>query len=640
MSVLTSRLSDRLGVPAVLVFLALGMLAGSDGFGGIQFDNAELANLVGTIALAFILFSGGLDTNWQYIRPVLGRGILLSTFGVISTAVFVGLFAWGVLGFPLLTGLLLGAIISSTDAAAVFSVLRGRGVALKGNLKPLLELESGSNDPLAIFLTLGMTQLLMVPEFNGFMLIPGLLINIAGGVAAGLGIGKLAGILFNRIKLDFEALYPVLSLSLVLLTFGAAELINGNGFLAVYLCGILLNGTNFTHKRYVLKFHDGVAWLMQILMFLVLGLLVFPSNLPGIAPQALAVAAFLMFVARPAAVYLALIRSAYTHREKLFVAWTGLRGAVPIVLATFPLMAGYVNSDTIFNMVFFTVLTSVLIQGSLLMPVAKLLKVDAPMAARPAYSLEIERHGLPQGETREIEILPEMEAVGKTIADLGIPANVLILLIGRGDSFVVPRGQTHIEAFDTLLMLGDHDTLKIAHDIILSPSTAHRKRPKTEPEPLSYLPLSTEEQYLFKQIVIIGYGRVGRRIAAHLKTSNIPFVVIDENRKIIETLRAAGTPAVLGDAAKDITLLQAHIHQAHMMVIATPDTLKVRNMVEIARQLNPSILVLIRSHSEMEATLLEKEQAGRVFLGEHELALNMFDYIRENMARQAKADEH
>lgn len=634
-SIIASRVSDRLGLPALVVFLCIGMLAGSDGPGGIQFDNAPVANFVGTIALAFILFSGGLDTNWRIIRPVLGRGMLLSTLGVLVTAALTGLFAWAALGFTLPAGLLLGAIISSTDAAAVFSVLRGQGVGLKGNLKPLLELESGSNDPMAIFLTLGMTQILTVPDFAPLGLLPAFAVNMLAGVAVGIATGRLAGLVFNRIRMDYEGLYPVLSMSVVLLTFGAAEFLRGNGFLAVYVAGIILNGTDFAHKRYVVKFHDGLAWLVQIGMFLVLGLLVFPSQLPGVALLALAASAFLMFVARPAAVAIGLWGSPFSRQERLLVAWTGLRGAVPIVLATFPLMAGYEHSMLIFDVVFFIVLTSVLIQGTLLMPVARLLKVDEPLASRPAFSLAIERRGQAQGNTREVEILPNMAAVGRTVADLGVPADVLILLIGRGDGFVVPRGQTKIEPYDTLLMLGDEARLKEANDIILSPPA--KSKPVSAPvDPLAALPYTTDEKYLSKQVVLVGYGRVGRHIAAYLADRGIPFVVADKNREIVEKLRDSGVPAVVGDAASDIVLAQAHIEKAAILIIATPDTMKVRQMVDTARKINPGIEVVIRSHSEMEARLLEQEQAGKIFLGEHELAISISKYVLEALGRNRR----
>jgi len=625
-SIMASRLSDAIGVPALLVFLCIGMLAGSDGPGGIYFADAEMANLLGTVALAFILFSGGLDTNWRIIRPVLFRGALLSTLGVAVTAGLVGVFAWAVLGLNLLTGLLLGAIISSTDAAAVFSVLRGRGVGLKGNLKPLLELESGSNDPMAIFLTLGMTQLIIMPDAHWQDLLPAFVLNMAAGVVVGLGAGKLAAILINRIKLEYEGLYPVLSLSLVLVTFGAAEFIEGNGFLATYLCGMMLNASDFNHKRAVTKFHDGLAWLMQITMFLVLGLLVFPSELPEVAPSALLLVFFLMFIARPVAVAIGLLASPFSARERIFVAWTGLRGAVPIVLATFPMMAGYENSNLVFNMVFFIVLASVLVQGTLLMPVARWLKVDDPMASRPAFSLEIEHRGQVHGETREMEILPNMAVVGRMIADLGIPRDVLILLIGRDEGYVMPRGDTRIEPYDSLLMLGKPSDLREAMDIIAHPP---RMRPAPNPtgDPLEALPYTTDEKFLSKQVVVVGYGRVGRRICKALNARGIPFVVADENREIVEKLREDGWAAVVGDASNPMVLAQAHVARAAILIIATPDTMKVREMVRVARQLNPSIDIIVRSHSEMEAALLEQEEAGTIFLDEKELADSMTHYV-------------
>lgn len=626
-SIAASRISDRLGVPALIVFLGIGMLAGSEGLGGIEFDNAVLANFLGTVALAFILFSGGIDTHWNVIRPVLWRGALLSTFGVAVTAALVGLFAWAALGFGILTSLLLGAIVSSTDAAAVFSVLRGRGVGLKGNLKPLLELESGSNDPMAIFLTLGITQLLIDPEFEWPMLIPALLVNMAGGVAVGFGVGKLAGCLFDRIRLEYEGLYPVLSMALVLLTFGGAESIRGNGFLAVYLCGVVLNQSNFIHKRYVVKFHDGLAWMMQISMFLVLGLLVFPSELIDIAPQGLLVAVFLLLVARPLAVALALVASEFSLRERALVAWTGLRGAVPVVLATFPLIAGYENSPLVFNIVFFTVLTSVLVQGTLLMPVARGLKVDEPLASRPAFSLEIQHRGQAQGETRELEILPNMAVVGRTVADLGIPPDVLILLIGRGEGFVVPRGQTRIEPYDTLLMLGSSHALRNAADVILSPPAP--RHPELPTDPLATLPDEVAPAYVTGHAIIVGYGRVGRRIGETLRQRGIRIVVVDMKRDIVEQLRQEGVQAILGDAAVPLVMAQAHAMRAALLIIATPDTMKVRQIADAAQALNPNIQIIVRSHSEMEAALLTQEEIGTVILGEQALA--------DSMARHALA---
>ncbi|MFA9479738.1 potassium/proton antiporter [Phycisphaerales bacterium AB-hyl4] len=466
LSILTSKVSERFGVPALLLFLGVGMLAGSDGIGGIHFDNALVANFVGTIALAYILFSGGLDTSWQNIRPVLWRGLTLSTLGVLITALLLGLFVWLVLDFSFTASLLLAAIVSSTDAAAVFSVLRSRAVSLKGKLRPLLELESGSNDPMAIFLTIGLIQLLTVPDASWLALLPSFLLQMSLGTAIGLGTGSLASLVLNRIRLDYEGLYPVLSMSIVVMVFGLAETVGGNGFLAVYLCGIVLGNHDFIHKRSLMRFHDGLGWLMQISMFLVLGLLVFPSQLPTVIGSGLLVSVFLMFVARPIAVYIGLWRSQFDLRERTLVAWTGLRGAVPIVLATFPLLAGYPQSELIFNIVFFVVLTSVLLQGKTLMPLARWLGVDEPLASRPRYPLEFERTENMHGETREFEIQPDAAVVGKCIEDLELPSDVLILLIHRGERFVVPRGQTRIEPHDALLVLAEPNLLHVARRVL------------------------------------------------------------------------------------------------------------------------------------------------------------------------------
>ena len=627
--ILASRASDRLGVPALIVFLCIGMLAGENGPGGIQFDNARSVNLLGAMALALILFSGGLSTNWRLVRPVAAPGFILATFGVVVTAGLVGVFSWAVVGLDAFNSALLGAIISSTDAAAVFSILRSRGVGLKGQLKPLLELESGSNDPMAVFLTIAITRVLMAPHFEWTDLIPFFLLNVSGGLLVGFVVGKAAVFLFNRIHLDYDGLYPVLSISLVLLTFGAAEEIRGNGFLAVYLCGILLNGSDFAFKRSVEKFHDGLAWLMQIIMFLALGLLVSPSSLPSIAPQGMLVALFLMLAARPAAVALCLLGSGFLWRERLLIAWTGLRGAVPIVLATYPMLAGYNNSNVLFNIVFFIVLTSVLIQGTLLMPAARLLKVDEPLAARPVYSLEIARAGLTQGETRELEILPNMAIVDQTIADLALPSDVLVLLIGRGEKFVIPRGHTRIEPYDTLLLLGKPEALHEANQAILSPTLPRRRR--IPDDPMATLPLSTEEKYLSKQVVVVGYGNLGKRICDILSAGQIPFVVAEQDREIVEHLRAHGQPAVVGDASTVEVLAQAHIVRAAVLVVTMPDVLKTLQSIEIARILNPGIDIVVRAQSEMEAALLKKEHVNRILLSENELARSITRHILRRM---------
>ncbi|WP_286846875.1 MULTISPECIES: potassium/proton antiporter [Aminobacterium] len=468
LSILSSKLADRFGFPALLMFLVIGMLAGSDGPGGIQFDNAAAANMVGTVALAFILFAGGLDTNWESIRPVLTRGILMATVGVALSAFFMGLFIHFVLGFSLQDGLLLGSIVSSTDAAAVFAVLRSRRVSLKDHLRAFLELESGSNDPMAIFLTLGILQIMARDTLSWGELLPRFAMQITMGVVAGFIIGKGAAWVMNRIRLDYEGLYPLWGVSIVLLTYGVVEKLGGNGFLAVYLCGLILGNGDFIYKRSLIRFHDSVGWLMQIIMFLVLGLLVFPSHLPAVAWEGLLCSAFLMFVARPVSLFLTLIGSKFSIQERILSAWTGLRGAVPIVLATFPLLMGHPKSEEIFNVVFFIVLTSVLLQGKTLMPLARFLKVDKPLVLRARYPLEFDKtENDVRSETREFEILPSADVVGEPLENLGLPKDALVLLVRRDNQFLVPRGHTVLQPYDTLLVLGEKEALLQTRKILL-----------------------------------------------------------------------------------------------------------------------------------------------------------------------------
>ncbi|MDJ0718219.1 MAG: potassium/proton antiporter [Prochloraceae cyanobacterium] len=385
-SAIATKLSSKFGVPGLLLFLLIGMLAGSEGLGGIYFEDYSLAKTVGDVALIFILFSGGIDTKWDNIRPVLGQGLILSTVGVALTMFFLGSFAWFILGsfssfnvgfdgIDWVEGLLLGAIVSSTDAAAVFSIFKSSNLSLKGNLQPLLELESGSNDPMAVLLTTTLVGMLKTANSSFVELGITLICQIGVGILVGYGAGRLIIWRMNHWALDTKGLYPVISLAQLLLTYGVATVFKGNGFLAVYLTGIVLGNHKFPYKETIVDFHEGISWLMQITMFLVLGLLVFPSQLPTIAPVAVIIALFLMFVARPLSVLVGLALTKYNPPEKLFISWVGLRGAVPIILAIAPITAGLTDAQTIFNLVFFIVLISVSIQGFTLVSTARWLKL-------------------------------------------------------------------------------------------------------------------------------------------------------------------------------------------------------------------------------------------------------------------------
>jgi cell volume regulation protein A len=376
LSILTIKLSVRFGIPSLVLFLVIGMLAGSDGLGGLYFDNPALVQSLGVIALVFILFSGGLDTEWEVVRPVLWSGLSLSTIGVFLTALSVGWFVSVVQELSFLEGLLLGAIVASTDAAAVFMVLRARKATIPTTLTNLLEFESGSNDPMGVVLTLAIIQLLANPATSFGELLGFFAVQMTVGAVLGVAMGELIRWTLNTLKLELTGIYPVLSVAFALLTYGLAAELKGSGFLAVYLAGLFLRRRPVAHKRSLVQFHDGLAWLMQIAMFLILGLQVFPTRLVPIAGVGLLVSLFLIFAARPLSVYVALAFSRLSFREQTLIAWVGLRGAVPIVLAMFPVLAGIQQADTIFHLVFFIALTSVLLQGPPIPWITRLLRLD------------------------------------------------------------------------------------------------------------------------------------------------------------------------------------------------------------------------------------------------------------------------
>lgn len=376
-SAYASKISEKIGIPLLLVFLGIGMLLGSEGIGGIEFSNAILAQIIGTIALVFILYSGGLNTHYKEIKPVLKSGILLATLGVLLTTMVMALCIYTMLDFSFLESLLLGAIVSSTDAAAVFMVLRSSKIKLKNNIDYLLELESGSNDPMAIFLTITILQIIVMPHEASILewVIQFFAQFIVGGIF-GLVCGYLFPKICAKVKIAQAGLYPLLSLAWLLLVFGISSLLYGNGYLSIYIAGILTNKYIFPHKDNIIAFHDSSAWIMQIVVFLVLGLLVFPSELSSVTLQAVILSVVLIFVARPLSVFISLCRSPYDTKEKIFISWVGLRGAVPIILATYPYAYQLEVSSMFFNIVFFAVILSVLLQGMSLKWVAKILKIS------------------------------------------------------------------------------------------------------------------------------------------------------------------------------------------------------------------------------------------------------------------------
>ncbi|HEY9185912.1 MAG TPA: potassium/proton antiporter [Salegentibacter sp.] len=469
-SILAGKTSYKFGVPTLVLFLAVGMLAGSEGIGNIHFNDPGLAQFIGIVSLNFILFSGGLDTSWKSIQPVLWQGISLSTLGVLFTALGLGTFVWSITDFTIYEALLLGAIVSSTDAAAVFSILRSKNLALKSKLRPTLELESGSNDPMAYFLTIAFLSLVLSPDKSLWSIIPFFLQQILIGTAMGFLMGKLSKIIINKIRLDFEGLYPVLAIALMFIVFSATDFLGGNGFLAVYLSAVYLGNHSIIHKKTIMRMFDGLAWLMQIVLFLTLGLLVYPSQVLPIVGVGILISGFLIFIARPLGVMLSLSFFKMKMRRRLYISWVGLRGAVPIVFATYPLIAEIEKASMIFNIVFFVSLTSVLLQGTTLSLIAKWLHVALPMRVKPKSPVDAFMADGAKSLLNEINIPENNHSIGKRIVDLKFPRKAIIAMISRGDKFITPNGNTIIEANDILIVLTeDKETLHGVYESLKLP---------------------------------------------------------------------------------------------------------------------------------------------------------------------------
>lgn len=445
-SVFASKLSTKFGVPALVLFVVIGMLAGSDGPGGIDFSDYRLVHHLGIVALVLILFGGGLDTHWSSIKPVLLPGLSLATIGVVVTAGITGIAAHYTLGLTVLEALLLGAVVSSTDAAAVFGVLRAQQLKLKGSLTSLLELESGGNDPMAVFLTVALTGLVLSPETGVWHLLPELVMSMAIGGVGGVALGYSASWLINRMHLAYDGLYNVFTVGVAFISFAGIDLIGGNGFLSVYICGVVLGSKPFVHRISLIQFHEGMAWLMQIGMFLSLGLLVYPNQLMPYVGTGCILALVLILVARPLAVVASLFYfKGFSKKDYAFISWVGLRGAVPIILSTIPLMHGVAAAPTIFNVVFFIVLLSVVVQGTGLRWVARALNVissdDGSVNEKKISSSKL-----------EVKILPHSPVIGRSVVELGLSDAVLLVLLTRGADSHIPRGNTILQAGDILLV--------------------------------------------------------------------------------------------------------------------------------------------------------------------------------------------
>ncbi|MFC4386700.1 potassium/proton antiporter [Gracilibacillus marinus] len=451
--VLTTKISTKLGVPALILFIAVGMLSGSEGIGLIYFDNAQLTQVIGIIALVIILFEGGLQTKFSTVRSVAKPALSLATLGVLITTAIVAIAAKLILDVDWLVAFLFGSIVGSTDAAAVFSVLKGQNI--KEKLGATLEVESGTNDPMAVFLTISFIQLLTTDHSSYLLLVGSFFWQMGIGLAIGYLFGKTGVYAINRVNLESSGLYPVLAVSFALLAYSITDFLNASGLLAVYLAAMIIGNAELTYRHSIVKFNEGFAWIMQILMFVILGLLVFPSQLFtfDIIWKGLLLAIILILVARPIAVFLSIIKMKFNWKEKIFLSWAGLRGAVPIVLATFPLIAGVEDSQLIFNIVFFVVLTSTLLQGSTISLFAKLLQLTGPKKVDPPHSLELVSIGKANAEIIEHEVNESSTINGYMIKDIDFPNDVLINAIIRNNDLITPQGDTKIQHGDVLYIL-------------------------------------------------------------------------------------------------------------------------------------------------------------------------------------------
>jgi potassium/hydrogen antiporter len=446
-----SLVAGRLRVPGLLLFLGLGMAIGSDGLGWIEFSDVELARSVGIIALALILFEGGFATGWGELRPVIWPAIALSTLGTLLTAAIVGLTAGWLLDLSTLEGLLLGSIVSATDGAAVFSILRGSSIARRA--ARVLEGESGMNDPVAVVLVIGFIDAIQKPDYGALDMLWLGVTELAIGAVIGVIVGKAASEALQRVSFGTTGLYPVASIAAAGISFGAADVLHGSGFLAVYLTGLVLGSVQIPARRTVADFHDALAWVSQIAVFFTLGLLVFPSEFGDYVGEALLVAVVLMFIARPVATFICTLPAHFSVRESTLLGWAGLRGAVPIVLATFPVIEGVPHADPFFNIVFFVVLASTLIQGVTFEPLARALKLTTEQPALPRPLLEVGTIRRLGAEVVEYPVGDDDAIVDRLVNELGLPREALVNVIVRGDQALLPRGSTTIEAKDRLHIL-------------------------------------------------------------------------------------------------------------------------------------------------------------------------------------------
>lgn len=614
---------DRWSVPVILVALGVGIVVGSDVLGIWHFDNVEAANNLANAALVFILFHGGLATKQTDFKAVALPAGGMATWGVILTAATTSAFLHFVLGWETSMSLLLGVLISSTDAAATFSILRRQ--SLPSKLSSTIEIESAANDPMAILLTLVVVEGLSSGSSGGLLIVPLFLWKFLAGPLIGWLMARGALAIFNRLNPQERGYYYVLLLAVVLLTYGVSELARASGMLAVFTAGFVMGNRHFIYKQGIRNFSAALSMIANIGVFVMMGLLVFPSQWSTLWINGIILFLVLTFIARPAAVWLGTFGMKLGTRERHFMCWAGLRGAVPIVLATYPMAAGLPIGEEVFNLVFFAVLLSISMQGSTLGTLARRLGLSEPARPQPRYGLELVAMAHSDLDLFVIDLPGPQGRPGQRIRDLALPPRALITLVTRGREVVAPTGHTRLLGWDQVTVLARAEDEEEVRAALLQPF----ERP-VEPEEPTTRVLDVEPTLSPRaadagprKTILLGHGRVGAVLADFLRRRRLPFIVIEQDLTTVDGLRRAGVPVIHGEGGKPAVLESAGIADARLLLITSAEPVTVRRTVEYARQANPAIEIVVRVHQPAEFNQLSAIPQTQCIYGEMEIAYAM-----------------
>lgn len=613
---------DRWSVPVILVALGIGIVSGSDVLGIWYFDDFHTANDLANVALVFILFQGGLATKRSDFTSVALPAGGMATWGVVLTAALTFGFLRFALGWDYEASLLLAVVISSTDAAATFSILRRQ--ALPSKLSTTLEIESAANDPMAVLLTVIVVEGISSGSNAGLLIVPIFLWKFLAGPLIGWLTARGALALFNRLNPQDRGYYYVLLLAIVLLTYGVAELVQASGMLAVFSAGIVMGNQHFIYKQGVRNFSAALSTIANIGVFVMMGLLVFPAQWSELWLDGLVLFMVLTFFARPGAVWLGTLGMRLGTRERVFMSWAGLRGAVPIVLATYPLAAGLSHGQDVFNLVFFAVLLSVSLQGSTLGIVARHLGLSERARPQPRYGIEFVTMAHSDLDMFVVDLPGPQGRPGPRVRDLALPSGALVTLITRGDEVVAPTGSARLLGWDQVAVLArvaDEDAVYSAlhepFDLPLEPEKEATHGFEVEP---ADSPSHRVDARSESEVVLLGHGRVGALLAGFLRKRELSFVVIEQDRTTVERLRRAGTRVVHGPGDDPAVLDRAGIDRAKMLVTTSAEPIAVRRAIEYAHQVNPTIEVVARVHQASELELLSAFPRTQCVQAEVELA--------------------